>query len=141
MSRPLRRGRLDVLDRLHPGLADRTRELAAAAVPARLHPAPERARRAGLAAAAQAVRDGPAAAALDTALDARERWPGPDADALAGVAAGRVRAGGGPAPQGRGLVGVPADEAARLAARLAGRPDGPPAGRPDGGLRDPAAPC
>lgn len=136
MSRPLRRGRLDVLDRLHPGLADRTRELAAAAaaaVPARLHPAPERARRAGLAAAAQAVRDGPAAAALDTALDARERWPGPDADALAGVAAGRVRAGGGPAPQGRGLVGVPADEAARLAARLAGRPDGR--------LRDPAAPC
>lgn len=117
MSRPLRRGRLDILDRLHPGLADRTRALAAA-VPGSLRPAPARARSAGLDAATAAVRDGPAAAALEAALDAHQRWPGPVADRLVVVAAGRVRAGGGPAPVAPALVGVPADEAARLADRL-----------------------
>lgn len=132
MSRPLRRGRLDVLDRLHPGLADRTRSIAAAAVPARLRPPSARARGAGLAEAAAALRDGSAGPALDTALDARQRWPGPSADRLVVTAAGRVRAGGAPAPEDPALIGVPADEAARLADRLSS---------PGVGLPDQPAPC
>jgi hypothetical protein len=131
MSRPLRRGRLDVLDRLRPGLADQVRSTVAGAVPDRLRPAADHERVAGLAAVARllAAEPGPgqsatAAVALDAALSARERWPGAAADRLVVAAAGRVRADGAPAPVAPGLVDVPADEAARLAARLAPPPAG-----------------
>lgn len=119
MSGPVRRGRLDVLDRLRPGLADSARAVLGRARGA----GPSRERGDLLARATAAVLispDDPAAAraGLETALDLRERLPGAAADRLLVVAGGRVRAGGAAAPTEVFLDGVPADEAARLRRRL-----------------------
>lgn len=117
MSRPIRRGRLDVLDRVRPGLADALRTRVAPV----LHPA-ERGRDAALATASASMAAEPrttagAAAALETALALRERWPGPAADRLLVAGSGLVRAAGETVAD-QALAGLPTDEALRLVARL-----------------------
>jgi len=116
VSRPIRRGRLDALDRVRPGLADSARrllgparELAGQVRSGRPRPGPGSRRRSGPGAPARAgagagelaaltarVR-GPldpagARSALDAVLALRSRAPGPAVDRVLVVAGGRVRA-------------------------------------------------
>jgi len=132
VTRPIRRGRLDALDRVRPGLADSARrllgparELAGHVRTVRPRSAPGARRRSGpgfgtrgagtgtgvaeLAAVTALVR-GPldpagARAALDAVLALRSRAPGPALDRLLVVAGGRVRSRPGGPPVDLGADG------------------------------------
>ncbi len=128
MSRPIRRGRLDALDRVRPGLADSARrllgparELAGQVRSGRPRPGPGSQRRSGAGTgtgagagelgALTALVHSPldpagASAALDAVLALRSRAPGPAVDRLLVVAGGRVRSLPGSSPADLGVEGA-----------------------------------